>query len=141
MKTRQDTLKHGGSRHKTAVEVMDHGRWMEFPSIGQAAKYMGVHCGIVSEALKEGRTSYGRHEFRYRPKPTGEGIRFLALDPENGRGCHRCTNSYIEFEHTPVACTAHHRCKLHGDVGMDEDYNWVRPNDCQDWRSVAEKIV
>lgn len=60
---------------------------------------------------------------------------FFDLDPENEHGCHCCQNSFIEFTSNNGVNIANYRCKLHGDVGMDEKYNYVRPNDCKDWFS------
>lgn len=56
-------------------------------------------------------------------------ISFFTLDPLNEHCCRHCKNSYIELQ----GFLGKHFCKVFVDVGMNENYNYIRPNDCKKW--------
>lgn len=62
-------------------------------------------------------------------------IRFFDLEPIDARSCNYCQLSYLELVFDGKRYVSHYRCRKHGDVGMDDNYNYVRPNDCPDFLS------
>ena len=63
---------------------------------------------------------------------TKDNIHFTKLDPEDAHCCRFCQHSYVQM----LGMFGKHFCNVRGDVGMNEDYNYIRPNDCEDYLSV-----
>lgn len=43
------------NRHRKAVDVKEDGKWMTFPSMGQAATYLGVSIPTLSKHIESGQ--------------------------------------------------------------------------------------
>lgn len=43
------------NRHRKAVDVKEDGKWMTFPSMGQAATYLGVSIPTLSKHIESGK--------------------------------------------------------------------------------------